>query len=122
MLALLFILFAALAVGCALALFMDLERTNPDSVRVLLHITTAAQATGRWMTAYTYLQKAFTHKDESYFIRYRSAIKSIEDATTQHVGQFRAVGDPSGAEVRLNGELVGTLPMTEPKPLETPAG
>jgi len=102
----------------ALALFMDLEQTKPDSVRVLLHITTAAQATGRWMMAYTYLQKAYVHKSEPYFVRYRNAIKSIDEATAQHIGQFRAVGDPVGAEIRLNGELVGALPMAAAKPLE----
>src|SRR3954471_17766853 len=53
----------------ALALFMDLERNQPESVRVLLHVTAAAQATGRWMMAYTYLQKALAHKNEPYFIR-----------------------------------------------------
>jgi len=102
----------------ALALFTSLAQSNPDSVRVLLHVTTAAQATGRWLMAYNYLQKALLHQNEPYFIRYRSAIKSIEDATAQHVGQFRAVGAPVGAEVRISGELVGTLPMSEPKPLE----
>lgn len=102
----------------ALTLFLDLERNNPDSIRVLLHITAAAQATGRWMMAYAYLRKAAAHKNEPYYVRYRAAIKSIEDATTQHVGQFRAVGTPVGAEVRLNGEVVGTLPMSDAKPFE----
>lgn len=102
----------------ALALFLELERSNPDSIRVLLHITTAAQATGRWLMAYAYFRKANTHKNEPYFVRYRSAIKNIEDAIGQHVAQFRAVGSPAGAEVRLNGEVVGTLPMTEFKPIE----
>lgn len=102
----------------ALTLFTNLAQTYPDSVRVLLHVTTAAQATGRWLVAYNYLQKALLHQNEPYFIRYRSAIKSIEDTTAQHVGQFRAVGAPIGAEVRISGELVGTLPMSDPKPLE----
>jgi hypothetical protein len=102
----------------ALTLFLNLERTNPDSIRVLLHITAAAQATGRWMMAYSYLHKAAAHRNEPYFVRYRTAIKGIEDATTQHIGQFRAVGAPDGAEVRLNGEVVGTLPMTDAKPVE----
>jgi hypothetical protein len=102
----------------ALSLFLDMEKSNPDSIRVLLNITAAAQATGRWMMAYSYLRKAATHKNEPYYVRYRSAIKTIEDATTQHVGQFRAVGAPAGAQVRLNGELIGTLPMTDAKPIE----
>jgi hypothetical protein len=102
----------------ALTLFLNLERTSPDSIRVLLHITAAAQATGRWMMAYSYLRKAAAHRNEPYFVRYRTAIKGIEDAITQHVGQFRAVGAPDGAEVRLNGEVVGTLPMTDAKPIE----
>lgn len=102
----------------ALNLFLDLERSNPDSIRVLLHITTAAQATGRWLMAYSYLRKAYLHKNEPYFLRYRSAIKNIEDATTQHVGQLRVAGTPVGAEVRVNGELIGSIPMVEPKPME----
>src|SRR4051794_36302622 len=52
----------------ALSLFLDLERSNPDSIRVLLHITAAAQATGRWMMAYNYLRKAATHKNEPYYL------------------------------------------------------
>src|SRR4051812_1091593 len=32
----------------ALNLFLDLERSYPESTRVLLHVTAAAQATGRW--------------------------------------------------------------------------
>ena len=102
----------------ALTLFLDLEKSNPESIRVLLHITAAAQATGRWLMAYSYLHKASSHKNEPYFVRYRSSIKSIEDATAQHVGQFRAMGSPAGAQVRLNGAVVGTLPMTDPKPIE----
>jgi hypothetical protein len=102
----------------ALSLFLDLERKNPESIRVMLHITAAAQATGRWLMAYSYLHKASSHKNDPYFIRYRVAIKGIEDAINQHVGQFRAVGAPPGAEVRLNGEVVGTLPMIDAKPIE----
>ena len=102
----------------ALGLFLDLERRNPDSIRVLLHVTAAAQATGRWVMAYNYLRKASSHKDDPYYLRYRSAIRSMEDAITQHVGHFRAVGTPIGAEVRINGEVIGHLPMASPNPIE----
>jgi len=102
----------------ALAVFLDLEKSNPGSIRLLLHITTAAQASGRWLLAHAYFRKASAHKGDPYFVRYRTSIKAIEDAIDQHVGLFRAVGTPEGAEVRLNGELVGTLPMAEAKPID----
>ncbi|HEY8945478.1 MAG TPA: PEGA domain-containing protein [Polyangiaceae bacterium] len=101
----------------ALAVFLDLEKRAPSSVRVLLHVTAAAQATGRWIMAYDYLQKAARFKNDPYYVRHRSAIKQVEDSVAQHVGQFRAFGSPEGAEVRLNGEVIGTLPMTEGKPV-----
>jgi hypothetical protein len=102
----------------ALAVFLDLEKRNPDSVRLLLHIATAAQATGKWIMAYEYLQKAAAHKDESYYQRHRTAIDNVERTISQRVGQFRARGTPSGAEVRINGEVVGSLPLTGVRPME----
>jgi hypothetical protein len=102
----------------ALRIFLDAEARSPSSVRVLLHVTAAAQAAGRWLLAYRYLQKASSHRTEPYYQRYRASIQVIEDAVAQHVGQLRVLGSPSGAEVLVNGELVGTLPMDNPKVLE----
>ncbi|MBV9950203.1 MAG: PEGA domain-containing protein [Myxococcales bacterium] len=102
----------------ALAVFLDLEKMNPDSVRVLLHVSTAAQATGRWVMAYDYLQRAENHRDDPYFQRHKGAIETVEWTIAQRVGQFRALGSPTGAEVRLNGQLVGTLPMVGVRPVE----
>jgi hypothetical protein len=102
----------------ALRLFLDQEKRNPDSVRLLLHITTAALATGKWATAFEYMQRAAVHKEDPYFQRHLDAIENVEHAISQHVGQFRARGTPSGAEVRLSGEVVGTLPMDRAKALE----
>lgn len=102
----------------ALRLFLDLEKRNPDSVRLLLHITTAALATGKWTTAFEYMQRASAHKEDPYYQRHLDAIENIEHAIAQHVGQFRARGTPSGAEVRLSGEVIGTLPMEQPRALE----
>ncbi|MGC4091512.1 MAG: tetratricopeptide repeat protein [Polyangiaceae bacterium] len=100
----------------ALRLFLELEQDAPNSVRVLLQIAAAAQATGKWLMAYEYLQKAARFKRDPYYQRHASDIKQAEDAIARHVGQFRAVGAPAGAEVLLNGELVGTLPMEGARP------
>jgi hypothetical protein len=102
----------------ALALFLDLEKRAPDSVRVMLHIATAAQAAGKWTMAYDYMQKAASHRDDAYYQRHRAAIENVDKTISQRVGQFRARGAPVGAEVRLNGEVIGTLPMTNVKTVE----
>lgn len=102
----------------ALGVFLEAEKRSPASVRVLLHVTTAAQATGRWMLAYRYLQKANLYRDDPYYQRYRSAIRSIEDVISQHLGRLRVLGTPLGADILVNGESVGALPLAEPKVLE----
>jgi hypothetical protein len=102
----------------ALAVFQEAEAQAPNSVRVLLHVATAAQAASKWLLADEYLKKADTHKNDPYYIRYSAEIEEVRNTTAQRVGHFRAVGDPSGAEVILNGQVVGTLPMENPKTLE----
>ena len=102
----------------ALSLFLDLEKRAPESVRLLLHITTAALAAGKWTIANDYMQKASAHKDDPYYQRHKAAIENVERAIAQRVGQFRAHGSPQGAEVRLSGEVIGTLPMANAKAIE----
>jgi len=102
----------------ALAVFQEAEAQAPNSVRVLLHVATAAQAASKWLLADEYLKKADTHKNDPYYIRYSNEIEEVRNTTAQRVGHFRAVGEPSGAEVILNGQVVGTLPMESPKTLE----
>jgi hypothetical protein len=102
----------------ALGVFLDAEKRAPNSVRVLLHVTAAAQAAGRWLLAYQYLQKASAYKSTAYYQRYRASIRGMEETVAQHVGQFRVAGSPAGAEVLINGELMGTLPLEGAKVLE----
>jgi hypothetical protein len=84
----------------------------------LLHVATAAQAASKWVMADEYLEKASSHQDDDYYQRYATEIEEVRAATAQRVGHFRAVGEPDGAEVILNGEAIGTLPMGAPKSIE----
>jgi hypothetical protein len=102
----------------ALAVFQEAEAQAPNSVRVLLHVATAAQAASKWLLADEYLKRADSHNTDPYYIKYRTEIDEVKSATAARVGHFRAVGEPSGAEVILNGQVVGTLPMENPKTLE----
>jgi len=97
----------------ALAVFLKAEKRAPNSVRILLHATTAAQGCGKWVMAHSYLRRASLYRTDPYYQRYRSAIRTVEDTVEQHVGQFRTLGAPVGAEVLLNGQRVGVLPMDE---------
>lgn len=102
----------------ALNVFLEAEAHSPSSVRVLLHVATAAQAASKWLIADEYLKKAARHENDPYYQRYRAEIEEVRAATAQRVGLFRAVGEPKGAQVSLNGQPVGTLPMETPKAIE----
>lgn len=102
----------------ALAIFLETEKRSPHSVRVLLHITTAAQATGRWVLAYEYLQRAAAHSDDPYYQKHRSSIQTVEQTLAQRLGKLRVVGSPAGAEILLNGQRLGVLPLAEPIVIE----
>jgi hypothetical protein len=103
----------------ALAVFLQAESEAPTSVRVLLHVVTAAQAAGKWLMADEYMRRVNRDKEDAYYRRHRVSIEQVESAITQRVGQFQALGTPEGAEIRLNGEPIGKLPMAEPRSLET---
>jgi hypothetical protein len=103
----------------ALAVFLQAESEAPTSVRVLLHVVTAAQAAGKWLMAEEYMRRVNRDKEDPYYRRHRVSIEGVESAINQRVGQFQALGAPEGAEIRLNGEPFGKLPMAEPRSLET---
>jgi hypothetical protein len=102
----------------ALAVFLEAEAKSPSSVRVLLHVATAAQAASKWVMADEYLEKASSHQEDDYYQRYTNEIEEVRAATALRVGRFRVLGEPDGAEVILNGESIGTLPMETPKTIE----
>jgi hypothetical protein len=102
----------------ALEVFRQAERLQPSSVRVLLHLATAAQAAGHWVEADTYIRRVFEYRDDPYYRRYQSDIAIVEQIIASRVGRFQVVGSPKGAEVRLNGRVVGHVPMAEPERLE----
>jgi hypothetical protein len=105
----------------ALEIFHEAERRKPGSVRIMLHIVTAAQAAGRWLEASAYMQEVSKYKDDPYYRKFSEEIASVERAIASRVGSLLAVGTPRGAEVRLNGSVIGTLPMQRAEPIQSGA-
>jgi len=105
----------------ALAVFLEAEKQDPTSVRVLLHVVTAAQAAGKWLLADSYMRKVSALQDDPYYQRHADAIEVVRRSIAARVGTFQVQGGPEGATVRLDGQLVGTLPMTVPASIEAGA-
>jgi PEGA domain len=105
----------------ALNVFLEAEKQDPRSVRVLLHIVTAAQAAGKWLVADAYMKKVSALDNDPYYRRHADAIDVVRRAVVARVGTFQAQGGPDGASVRLDGQLVSTLPMKDPAPIEAGA-
>ena len=105
----------------ALAVFLEAEKQDPSSVRVLLHVVTAAQAAGKWLLADSYMRKVSALQEDPYYQRHADAIEVVRRSIAARVGTFQVQGGPEGATVRLDGQLVGTLPMTVPASIEAGA-
>src|SRR5690606_32713081 len=75
----------------------------------------------KWLLADSYMRKVSKLSDDPYYARHADAIEVVRRSIATRVGTFQAQGAPDGASVRLDGELVGTLPMTEPASLEAGA-
>jgi hypothetical protein len=103
----------------ALSVFLEAERQDPKSVRVLLHIVTAAQASGKWLMADSYMRKVAALSEDSYYRRHAEAIEVVRRSIAARVGTFQVQGEPDGASVRLDGQLIGTMPMNEPVSIES---
>lgn len=85
--------------------------------RARAQMALAEQALGRWVAARAHLQEALASQDP-WVEKNRAALEGALRAVESHVGFLDVRGDAPGAEVRVDGERVGTLPMAAPVALE----
>ena len=82
------------------------------SARALAQIGWAEQALGRWVNAETHLQQALSN-DTPWIRKNAPALRKSLVEIQPHVGSLEVIGPP-GAEARINGQVVGTLPFARP--------
>lgn len=98
----------------ALKLFQQAYELN-KTAKALAQMGLAEQALGRWGAADKHLRQALeTGGTDPWIKKNRAAIGTSLDTIAGHVGQLDVMGQPAGADVRVDGESVGQLPLGHP--------
>lgn len=97
----------------ALDLFRRAERVEPNSTRVQVHLAATYQALGDWEAADRYITLALQNPNDPYVQKHQAILASARRTIDSHMGSLQLSGGPAGTEIRLNGRLIGTLPIRE---------
>ena len=84
------------------------------SPRGLAQMALAEQALGRWVAAEANLGRALRSVQDPWIMKNRAALDGALVTIARHLGDLEVAGGAPGAEVLLDGEGVGTLPLTGP--------
>ena len=79
--------------------------------RTVAQMGLAEQALGRWTDAFEHVEWALLARTDPWIAKNRSVLESSLATIRKHVGEVEILGDPKGAEVRIDGRLQGTLPL-----------
>ena len=88
--------------------------------RALAQVALAEQALGRWGNAETHLGQAIARTDDPWIARNKPLLEQALTEIQGHLGSLQLSGGVAGAEVRINGETAGSLPLAAP--IRVPAG
>lgn len=91
----------------------DLWQRCP-SPRVRAQFALAEQGLGRWRDAYVHLREALDAPPDAWTTSRRSALLGALGIIRGHLPQLDPLSNVLRAELRVNGERVGTLPLREP--------
>lgn len=97
----------------AVAEFVEAYHLAPGP-RTAAQLGLVRQATGAWLDADRLLRESLASPDDPWVSRNRAALQSMLAVTATHLGTLEVRANVPGAEVRLDGVAVATLPLQEP--------
>ena len=71
----------------------------------------AEQALGRWEDAERHVGEALHATGDAWVVKNRAILDEALGAIQGHLARVEVIGDPDGADVSVNGRLVGKLPL-----------
>jgi hypothetical protein len=80
---------------------------------VQVHLAASYQALGHWEAADRYLTLALEDPSDPYIQKHQGTLAAARRTIDGHIGSLQLVGGPRGTEIRLNGRLVGALPIAQ---------
>jgi len=81
--------------------------------RALAQMGLAEQALGRWIDGDAHLGKALQSAQDPWIAKYLETLERSRAEIDKHLGSLSLSGGPEGATLRLDGQLVGTLPLRQ---------
>lgn len=84
------------------------------SPRAAAQLGLAEFALGRWEDAEAHVGEALRSPRDPFIIKYRAQLEESQATIKSHIARVEVIGEPVGAEVLVNGRIVGRLPMTVP--------
>lgn len=98
----------------ALLVLQQAALQSPTSVRVRVHLAAVHQAMGEWIAAEQHLSFALAQRDDPYIVEHEEALNEALSSIESRLSQLLVSGQPEGADVYLDGHLLGTLPLEAP--------
>ena len=74
----------------------------------------AEQALGRWLDADLHVREAYAAATDPWIQSHRAGLDASLAVIDQHVGRLEIIGNVPGAELLVNGQPAGTLPLAQP--------
>ena len=84
------------------------------SARAAGQIGFAEVALGRWIDAEVHLEEALAAAEDPWVRKNGAALRTSLEQVRRQLGDLDVLGSPAGAEVIIEGQVRGTLPLAKP--------